>query len=166
LPLSSSSPLFQRSPTLTWYVPVAGTRCDCQLIALQELQAEQSADLTGYEEGKSIWTNTKLMLAVMAQFCYVGAQVAVASQFISYAQHVAHLSAANASNRYAVGQGVFAIGRFASAGILLYVKPRYVLFVSSTAIIVFIILAMAIKGEAGLAMLTVVLFFESNQVCR
>jgi len=129
-----------------------------------ELQAEQSSNLTGYTE-QSIWKNKKLMFAVAAQFCYVGAQVAVASQFISYAQHVAHLSAADASNRYAVGQGVFAAGRFASAGLLLYVKPRYIMFVSALGCIVFIILAMAVKGEAGLAMLTIVLFFESNQVC-
>lgn len=95
--------------------------------------------------------------------CYVGAQVSVASQFISYASHVAHLKSSDASNRYAIAQGVFAAGRFASAGLLLYVKPRYIIFVSATAILLFNILAIALKGEVGLGMLTVVLFFESNQ---
>jgi FHS family L-fucose permease-like MFS transporter len=126
------------------------------------MQAEQSASLTGFED-KPIYTNKKLIFAVAAQFCYVGAQVAVASQFISYGQKVAGLTAANASNRYAVGQGVFAIGRFASAGLLLYVKPRYIIFGSAVGVLVFTILAMILKGEAGLAMLTIVLFFESNQ---
>ena len=71
-----------------------------------EFQASQSAELTGFED-KPIWKQTKLLLAVMAQFCYVGAQVSVASQFIKYAQTVAGLSSSTASNRYAVAQAVF-----------------------------------------------------------
>jgi len=126
------------------------------------LQAEQSASLTGFED-KPLWQNKKLIFAVAAQFCYVGAQVAVASQFISYGKEVVGLSSKDASNRYAVGQGVFAIGRFTSAGLLLYVKPRYIMLVSAIGVMVFTILAIVLHGEAGLAMLTVVLFFESSK---
>lgn len=45
-----------------------------------ELQAEQSAGLTGYEE-KPMTKQYKLFFGVAAQFCYVGGQVAVASNF-------------------------------------------------------------------------------------
>lgn len=124
------------------------------------LQAEQCADLTGYEE-KPLRKQYKLFFGVAAQFTYVGAQVAVASQFINYCIESAGLSHSQASDRYAIGQSLFAIGRFAAAGLFMFVKPRLVLMVFMTAIMVFIALAMGIWGEAGTAMLSLVLFFES-----
>lgn len=124
------------------------------------LQAEQCADLTGYEE-KPLRKQHKLFFGVAAQFTYVGAQVAVASQFIRYAQESAGISEAAASDRYAIGQSLFAIGRFAAAGLFMFVKPRLVLLVFMTAIMIFIACAMGVYGEGGVAMLSLVLFFES-----
>lgn len=124
------------------------------------LQAEQCADLTGYEE-KPLSKQYKLFFGVAAQFCYVGAQVAVASQFINYSIETAGLSHAVASDRYAIGQSLFAIGRFAAAGLFMFVKPRYVLMVFMTMIMIFIGAAMGSWGESGFAMLALVLFFES-----
>ena len=124
------------------------------------LQAEQCSDLTGYEE-KSIWKQYKLFFGVAAQFTYVGAQVAVASQFIKYTEESAKVSSSTASDRYAIGQSLFAIGRFAAAGLFMFVKPRLVLLVFMSAIMVFIALAMGIWGEGGVACLSLVLFFES-----
>ncbi|KAI1614968.1 MFS transporter [Exophiala viscosa] len=124
------------------------------------LQAEQCADLTGYEE-KPLAKQYKLFFGVAAQFTYVGAQVAVASQFIKYSQESAGISASAASDRYAIGQSLFAIGRFAAAGLFMFVKPRLVLLVFMTAIMIFISCAMGVKGEAGIAVLSLVLFFES-----
>jgi FHS family L-fucose permease-like MFS transporter len=91
----------------------------------------------------------------------VGAQVGVAANFIKYAEESAGIASAAASDRYAIGQALFAIGRFAAAGLMMIVKPRLVLMVFMTAIMVFIALAMGIKGEGGVAMLSLVLFFES-----
>lgn len=124
------------------------------------LQAEQCADLTGYVE-KPLNKQYKLFFGVAAQFCYVGAQVAVASRFINYSIETANLTHSVASDRYAIGQSLFAIGRFAAAGLFMFVKPRLVLLVFMTAIMIFIGAAMGVKGEAGFAMLSLVLFFES-----
>ncbi|KEF58824.1 MFS transporter, FHS family, L-fucose permease [Exophiala aquamarina CBS 119918] len=124
------------------------------------LQAEQCSDLTGYEE-KPLRKQYKLIFGVVAQFCYVGAQVAVASQFIRYSEESAGLTEAQASDRYAIGQALFAIGRFAAAGMFMFIKPRLVLLVFMTAIMVFIGAAIGAQGEAGVAMLSLVLFFES-----
>lgn len=124
------------------------------------LQAEQCSDLTGYED-TPLRKQYKLFFGVIAQFCYVGAQVAVASQFIKYCEESAGLSASDASNRYAIGQGLFAIGRFGAAGLFLFVKPRWVLLVFSTMIVIFIICAINVWGEGGIAVLSLVLFFES-----
>ena len=101
------------------------------------LQAEQSSDLTGYEE-KPLRKQYKLFFGVAAQFCYVGAQVGVASQFINYTVESAGVSHSVASDRYAIGQALFAIGRFAAAGLFMFIKPRWVLLVFMTAIMLFI----------------------------
>lgn len=124
------------------------------------LQAEQCSDLTGYVD-KPLSKQYKLFFGVAAQFCYVGAQVAVASQFIRYSEESAGITESQASDRYAIGQALFAIGRFAAAGLFMFVKPRWVLMVFMTAIMIFIAAAMGSWGEAGVAMLSIVLFFES-----
>lgn len=124
------------------------------------LQAEQSAALTGYSD-KPMRKQYKLMFGAAAQFCYVGAQVGVAANFINYARESAGISAAAASDRYAIAQGLFAIGRFAAAGLMMFVKPRLVLLVFMAAIMVFISMSMGIFGEGGVASLSLVLFFES-----
>lgn len=124
------------------------------------LQAEQCADLTGYVE-KPLSKQYKLFLGTAGQFCYVGAQVAVASQFIRYTQETAGVEEHIASDRYAIGQSLFAIGRFAAAGAFMFIKPRLVLLVFMCGILLFLALAIAVHGEAGFAMLSMVLFFES-----
>ena len=124
------------------------------------LQAEQCAGLTGYVD-KPLRKQYKLFFGVAAQFCYVGAQVGVASQFIKYAVESAGISDAAASDRYAIGQGLFAIGRFAAAGAMMFMKPRWILMFFMTMIMIFIGAAMGAKGEAGVAVLSIVLFFES-----
>lgn len=124
------------------------------------LQAEESSGLTGYAD-KPMRKQYKLFFGVLAQFCYVGAQCGVAANFINYAVESAGLTHAQGSDRYAIGQGMFAIGRFAAAGIMMFVKPRIVLAVFMTGVVVFTCLAIGIHGEAGNAFLTLVLFFES-----
>lgn len=124
------------------------------------LQAEQSSDLTGFEE-KPLKKQYKLFFGVAAQFCYVGAQVGVASQFIKFTEESSGVAASVASDRYAIGQSLFAIGRFAAAGLFMFVKPRYVLMLFMTMIMIFIGAAMGVYGEGGVACLMLVLFFES-----
>lgn len=124
------------------------------------LQAEQSASLTGYTD-RPLRRQYKLFFGVAAQFCYVGAQVGVASQFIKYSVESARISDAAGSDRYAIGQGLFAVGRFAAAGLMMVMKPRWVLMIFMTGVMVFIAAAMGAQGEGGVAMLSLVLFFES-----
>lgn len=124
------------------------------------LQAEQSAGLTGYED-KPMRKQYKLFFGVAAQFCYVGAQVAVAAQFIKYAVESAHLTDSQGSDRYAIAQGLFAIGRFAAAGGMMVVKPRWILMTFMTGVMIFIACSMGVRGEGGVATLSIVLFFES-----
>jgi FHS family L-fucose permease-like MFS transporter len=116
---------------------------------------------TGYVD-KPLYKQYILFWGVAAQFCYVGAQVAIANFFINYVLDVrASTDTAAASNLLAMAQGLFAIGRFSAAGLMKFVRPRLVLWIYMSMIIVFIAAAIGATGNGGIATLSLVLFFES-----
>jgi FHS family L-fucose permease-like MFS transporter len=140
-------------------------------------QAEMTTGATGYVD-KPLRKQYTLFWGTFAQFSYVGAQVGVAAYFINYFTQArpdlsvteAHLQGANF---YAIAQGLFAAGRFAAAGFMYFGgKPRLVLMVFQTMIMIFIAAAIGVNtGGAtrpnwgGLSMLMIVLFFESC-ICK
>ncbi len=67
------------------------------------------------------------------------------------------------ANLLAVGQGLYAFNRFVAGGLLTipFFKPRYMLAVYLGLCFVFIIAAMNTAGTASIAMLMLVLCFES-----
>ena len=124
-------------------------------------QAEQTVASTGYSD-KPLRKQYTLFWGVIAQFCYVGAQVAIAGYFINYVVLVRPgTSSATGSNQLAIAQGLFAIGRFVAGLSMKVVKPRYVLMLFMTMIIIFISASMGASGDGGIACLSLVLFFES-----
>ncbi|TVY67366.1 L-fucose-proton symporter [Lachnellula suecica] len=124
-------------------------------------QAAKSADDTDFED-KPLCQQYTLFYGAFAQFCYVGAQVAYAGYFINYVKWIRPgTSSATGSNFLAVGQACFAAGRFVASGLLKYIKPRLVLMTFMTGVVIFAVLVMVIKGNAGVAMISMVLFFES-----
>ena len=126
-----------------------------------ENQAKQAASDTDFED-KPLSKQYTLFYGVFAQFCYVGAQVAYAGYFINYVTWVRPgTSHATGSNLLAVAQGCFAIGRFIASGLLKFVKPRYVLMGFLSGVVVFACLVMGLRGNAGIAAISLVLFFES-----
>ncbi|PYH94326.1 MFS general substrate transporter [Aspergillus ellipticus CBS 707.79] len=102
-----------------------------------------------------------LFLGVWSQFCYVGAQVAVANYFINFAEEAGY-SASMSSNLLAVGQGLYTIMRFVSSGLMtLGVKPRYILAVYLALCFIFGVAATTTHGATSVAMLILVLSSES-----
>ncbi|KAJ7088054.1 major facilitator superfamily domain-containing protein [Mycena belliarum] len=126
--------------------------------------AEQ-ADLTHVGEGqseKSFWKQYKVFYAAFAQFCYTGAQVAIASYFINYATETRPgTSAALGSKLLAGAQGSFALGRFSGSAIMSYIRPRKVFLVYLTLVVVFCSASITQRDNTGIAMLYATLFFES-----
>jgi MFS transporter, FHS family, L-fucose permease len=126
-----------------------------------EEQAQLASAETDHED-KPFRQQYTLFFGVAAQFCYVGAQVAYAGYFINYVSWVRPgTSHATGSNLLAVAQGCFAIGRFVASGLLKFTKPRLVLMGFITGVVVFACLVMGLKGNAGIAAISLVLFFES-----
>ncbi|KAL8636983.1 MAG: hypothetical protein Q9228_005694 [Teloschistes exilis] len=104
----------------------------------------------------------RLFHAAIAQFCYTGAQIAIASYFINYATETRKgTSSATGAIYLAVAQGCFAIGRFSGSFLMKFVKPRWVFLAYLSCVIVFNSAATTQKQNTGIAMLSLTLFFES-----
>lgn len=103
-----------------------------------------------------------LFIGIWSQFCYIGAQVSVANYFINFCQQAGY-TPAESSNLLAVAQGTFAACRFMTALALMHkkVKPRYILMCFLLTCFVFCLAATLSKGKASVAMLILVLCFES-----
>lgn len=104
----------------------------------------------------------RLFHATFAQFCYTGSQVAIAGYFINYVTETRPNTSSSTASRFLAGaQGAFACGRFSGSAIMKFIKPRYVFLVYMTLIIVFIAPSITQRGNTGMAMLYITLFFES-----
>ena len=126
-----------------------------------EDQAKRAGAETEFED-KGFWKQYTLFYGVLAQFCYVGAQVAYAGYFINYVSWIKPgTSHATGSNLLAVAQACFAVGRFAAVGAMRFIKPRLVLMIFMSGVILFSILVMVLKGNAAIGAICMVLFFES-----
>jgi FHS family L-fucose permease-like MFS transporter len=155
MPFSREAPWFHKIP-LTLRVDMA--------LQVQETHADA--------DEKPFIKQYKLFHATLAQFCYTGAQVAIASFFINYATST-RVSTGDKGRDNSIGaqlfagaQAAFAIGRFIGVALMKFVRPRLVFLAFIVGAIIFMLPAIAIPeteplGNSGVAMLFVVLFFES-----
>ncbi|RYP31304.1 hypothetical protein DL767_005817 [Monosporascus sp. MG133] len=124
--------------------------------------AFQASETHANSDDKPFWKQYRLFHAAFAQFCYTGAQVAIAAYFINYAAYTrSNTDDALASQFLAGAQGAFAIGRFFGAWLMKYVRPRWVFLTFLTFCIIFVAPAITQRENVGISMLFVTLFFES-----
>ena len=89
-------------------------------------------------------------------------QVAIASYFINYVTETrANTSSALGAKFLAGAQGAFAMGRFTGVGLMAVIRPRWVFLFYLTMCIVFISPSITQRGNTGMSMLYITLFFES-----
>ena len=95
--------------------------------------AFQAQETHASSDHKPFRKQYRLFHAAFAQFCYTGAQIAIASYFINYAHETrAGTSDSLAAQLLAGAQGAFALGRFAGVAIMKFVRPRWVFLVYLT----------------------------------
>jgi FHS family L-fucose permease-like MFS transporter len=124
--------------------------------------AFQAAETHAGTDIKPFWKQYRLFHAAAAQFCYTGAQVAIAGAFINYvAETRKGTSDATAARFLAGAQGAFALGRFAGSLFMKAAKARWIFLVFMTMCVVFIAPSITQRGNTGMSMLFVTLFFES-----
>ncbi|EON96063.1 putative glucose galactose transporter protein [Phaeoacremonium minimum UCRPA7] len=124
--------------------------------------AFQAEETHAGESSQPFRKQYRLFHAAFAQFCYTGAQVAIAGYFINYVHDTRKGTPDSTASQFLAGaQGSFALGRFVGVGIMHFVRPRWVFGVFLTMCIVFIAPAITQRGNTGMSMLYVTLFFES-----
>ncbi|KAI8664893.1 hypothetical protein LRP88_14597 [Fusarium phalaenopsidis] len=124
--------------------------------------AHQAQETHSSAHEKPFVKQYRLFHAAFAQFCYCGAQVAIASMFINYATETrSNTSDSTGSKFFAGAQAAFTVGRFLGVLLMKYVKPRQVFLAFLTMCIVFLAPAVAEHGNVGISLLYCVLFFES-----
>jgi FHS family L-fucose permease-like MFS transporter len=101
------------------------------------------------------------LLAVVAQFFYVGAQVGTWSYFIQYVQEYAHQPEKVAGYFLTGTLAAFGVGRFASAYLMRFIAPNKLMTAYSVANIVLVAIGILHPGWVGLWCLFLTSFFMS-----
>jgi FHS family L-fucose permease-like MFS transporter len=109
----------------------------------------------------SIFKEKNLMLGVLAQFFYVGAQVCVSSFFIRFAQSVAGIEEKAAGYFLAVALLGFMIGRFVGTFLMKFIAPSRLLALYSIINFFLLITATLVDGKIAVYSLIGVEFFMS-----
>lgn len=102
------------------------------------------------------------VLAVFAQFMYVGAQVGTWSYFITYAQEYGHQSERLAGLLLTGTLGAFCLGRFASARLMRIIPPQQLMGWFSVINVGLVAVAILFPGWLGLWAVFLTSFFMST----
>jgi MFS transporter, FHS family, L-fucose permease len=104
------------------------------------------------------------LLAVLAQFFYVGAQVGIWSYLIRYAQQaLPGLSERHAADFLTSSLVLFMIGRFTGTALMRVLSPARLLSLFASIALVLVAIALLFPGPAGVGALVATSFFMSIQ---
>jgi fucose permease len=105
---------------------------------------------------KVIWVT--LAVGVFSQFCYVGGQESTSTNFAAYIKYV--MPSLDTVNHMAIGHTLFAVSRFVSAFMNLWIKPRYILLFFYIGAIAFAAACMEGVGRTPSLLILLLMFFE------
>lgn len=123
---------------------------------LPEIKEDDSLEVEG-----SILKEKNLMLGVLAQFFYVGAQVCISSFFIRFSGRVAGIGEVSAAYYLSGAFLGFMVGRFAGTFLMKFVSPPKLLSVYSVLVMLLLLVAIITHGMASVYALIAVQFFLS-----
>ncbi len=112
-------------------------------------------------DGGSIWGEKNLILGVVAQFFYVGAQVCISSFFIRFSDHVAGIDEKSAARLLGGALLSFMIGRFIGTYLMRFVAPPKLLAIYSVMSILLSLVAVFTDGNVAIYALAGIEFFMS-----
>jgi MFS transporter, FHS family, L-fucose permease len=111
---------------------------------------------------RELLRNKNLLLAIVAQFFYVGAQVGIWSYLIRYAQQtLPGTSERNAADFLTVALVMFMIGRFAGTALMRYLPPARLLAIFASVAFALVTVALIMPGRVGTDALVATAFFMS-----
>ncbi len=101
------------------------------------------------------------LVAVLAQFAYVGAQVGTWSYFIPYLQIYAHQPEKVAGYLLTLSLAAFGLGRFVSAALMRFIRPMHLMTTYAAVNCLLAALGVFVPGWTGAIALLVTSFFMS-----
>lgn len=99
--------------------------------------------------------------AVIAEFCYVGAQVCVTSFFVRYARYVNDVPEKRAATLLGIGMVGFMVGRFAGTFLMKYFKPAVLLCTYALINVGLLLVVLFASANVALYALMLIPFFMS-----
>jgi FHS family L-fucose permease-like MFS transporter len=121
-----------------------------------------ATDEFGNEIGQGpLYKQYNMIFGFIAQFCYVGAQVTIASFFINYATENATFTAAQASNLLSYALITFTVGRFVATGLATIFQADFLLMVYAAIAIALNAVICSAKGNAAVGVLITIFFLEA-----
>ena len=121
-----------------------------------------ATDEFGNEIGQGpLYKQYNMIFGFIAQFCYVGAQVTVASFFINYATENATYSSAQASNMLSYALITFTVGRFIATALATVFQADFLLMIYAAFAIAFNAYICAGHGTGAVVVLILLFFFEA-----
>jgi len=159
---------YLRSETLRVVVPYVVLGCVALLWAVLIARAtfphtgmDYSRNSLATDTSKPLWKRKHFVLAVAAQFLYVGAQVGAWSYMIQYVMSYAGLGERSAGYWLTAALVAFTTGRFASTWLLRFVSAARLLTAFAVANAVICAVAALHPGWLGVGCLVAVSFFMS-----
>ncbi|KAL0956154.1 hypothetical protein HGRIS_002316 [Hohenbuehelia grisea] len=157
--------------TVQWvYLAVAGLGvllnimfyfCDLPEIT-EEALAEEIHELGIEGDKEPFWKQHRCTFGFVAQMCYVGAQVGVASFVVNFLQDQGlGISPPKASTMFSLCQVTFTVGRFVGVVILNFIDPALLLSFYAICCSVFCLLVSQLPGWGAVGSLYALFFFES-----
>jgi FHS family L-fucose permease-like MFS transporter len=111
---------------------------------------------------RDLFHNSNFLLAVLAQFFYVGAQVGIWSYLIRYAQQaLPGLPERRAADFLTIALVLFMCGRFAGTALMRFLAPARLLATFALVAVALAAIAMLLPGRIGIAALIATGFFMS-----
>jgi len=134
------------------------------LIALTKFPAtrgETESASTGKGHVGDLFRQRHFILAVLAQFLYVGAQVGTWSYFIQYVQDYTHRPEKVAGYFLTGTLVAFGVGRFASSYLMKFISPPRLMGAYSLANVALVCIGVFLPGPTGLWAIFLTSFFMS-----
>ncbi len=118
-------------------------------------------NLTLVQQIRSLLTAPNYNLGLLAQFCYVGAQVGVGSFFIRYATTHSHLQESVAASALSAGLLLFMTGRFLGTFLMRFIPAAKLLLIYASICIILCLFVSLNASATGMWILILLQFFMS-----
>merc|ERR1712070_1105509 len=130
--------------------------------SVTETTLEMAVGVDGKVVGEGpLYKQYNMIFGFVAQFCYVGAQVAIATLFINYVTENADYTAAQASQMLSYALIVFTVGRFIAAGLATIFESNFLMTIYTCCAIGFCAYVSAGRGTSAVGVLIAIFFFEA-----